>query len=257
MNKKVPQEIDFKTIQKISSFSDLILIISAFLSILILLIDNWSSLQIGKNDSLLNLLNSLLAIASVCFFLIDILQNYFFQKAEDKRRTDFIDNSLGTILADENSIGYFSNDEIAQGFYKMGINCFENSFFTKEISAKMKLMMFLKSILIILLFIGIALFTTQKIFAAVLQITLPFTLLQQSIKLALFNARVGQVFDNFKMAFSAIDKKNIEKVIIHYVLKYETTLAWGGILISSKIFRKLNPKLTIEWNELKKKYIIS
>src|SRR5690606_3146198 len=86
---------------------------------------------LGLEQSLIKnivfILNSLICLFSVAYFLSDIISNYLFQLAEAKRRDDFFDNSLKTNYSEVNSNEYFTNDDISPGIKKMGINCFENS----------------------------------------------------------------------------------------------------------------------------------
>jgi hypothetical protein len=256
VTRKVPHSIDYKDVEAIAVISIFVLLFSTITSIFILLIDN-DIYIVPTKDKLLTILNSLLSIFALLYFSLDIIQNYLFQKAEEHRRTDFIDNSLGTTLATENSVGYFTNDAITQGLYKMGANAFENSFFTLEVSNKMKLGMVTKSVVIILLFLGIAFFTTHKILAGVLQITLPFTILQQTIKLFLFNSRVKQIFESFKTVLSSSVANKRDQLLTNLVLKYETTLSWGGIPLSGRIFKKYEKGLAQKFDQLKDRYHIS
>lgn len=253
--KKVPHSIDYKAVETVDTISNYVLICSAIISIAILITDNDIYFNENKDNRLI-FLNSVLSIIAVSYFVLDMINNYLFQKAEEHRRNDFIDNSLGTTLASENSSGYFSNEAVSKGIFKMGANSFENSFFTLEISNRMKLKMVIKSAIIILLFLATAFFTTHKILAGVFQITLPFTVLQQTVRLFIFNARVKNIFENFKTIFSSVAYKR-NQLLISLVLKYETTLSWGSIFLSSKIFEKHNERLSSEYNKLKLRYEIS
>jgi hypothetical protein len=254
MNKIVPHEINYKTINKISSSSSLLLLISALISLSIFIIDK-NNFIVSKETFNKNL-NAALGILAVLYFLLDIVQNYLFQQAELNRKNDFIDNSLETKLSEENSQGYFSNDNFAPSIYKLGVNGFENSFFTKSISSKMIAPNIIKSVIILILFLLVIFYTDQSTLISLVQIALPFTIIQQTIRLIIFNSNINKVFDNYKHIYANVAKAKRSPLIINNVINYEKTLSWGGIQLDSRLFNKHNPKLSLDWETLKAKYNI-
>ena len=68
-----------------------------------------------------------------------------------KRRKGFIDNSLVSKFLNKNVEGYYTNDNLKYGPYKMLVNCCENCFFTLNIAKGMVTQILVKNIL---LFIG-------------------------------------------------------------------------------------------------------
>jgi hypothetical protein len=254
MNKVVPHEINYKTINKISSSSSFLLLISALISLSILIFEKTNLLE--SKEILNRNLNAALGILAILYFLLDIVQNYLFQQAELNRKNDFIDNSLKTKLSEENSQGYFSNDNFTPSIYKLGVNGFENSFFTKSISSKMIVFNIIKSAIILILFLFVIFYTDQSTLISLVQIALPFTIIQQTIRLIIFNFYIKRVFDNYKHIFSNVAKAQRSALIIDNVINYEKTISWGGIQLDSKLFNKHNPKLTLDWETLKTKYNI-
>lgn len=254
MNKVVPHEINYKTINKISSISSLLLLSSAFISISILIIDKTD--LFSSKENLNRNLNAALGIFAILYFLLDIVQNYLFQQAELNRKNDFIDNSFETKLSEENSQGYFSNDNFTPSIYKLGVNGFENSFFTKSIASKMIVPNIIKSAIILILFLLVIFYTDQSTLISLVQIALPFTIIQQTIRLIIFHSHIKKVFDNYKHIYSNVAKAKRSPLIIDNVINYEKTLSWGGIQLDSKLFNKHNPKLTTDWETLKTKYNI-
>lgn len=252
MSRIVPHEINYKTINKISGIASLVLYASATIALMLLFIDKTNfvtSKEIHNKN-----LNSGLAILAILYFVIDIIQNYLFQQAELNRKNDLIDNSFETKLSDENSQGYFSNDNFPTGIYKLGVNVFENSFFTKSISQKMIAPGIIKSVLILVLFLLVIFYTDQSTLTALIQIALPFTIVQQTIRLIFFYHYIKKVVDTYKYIFANVAKNKRSPLIIDNVINYEKTLSWGGIQLDSKLFNKHNPKLTIDWEALKNKY---
>ena len=134
MTRKVPHDKIYKIVDNLSEKLNWILIASTLISILVVVLNNFDS-SINKKISMISLI--ILAFLAIVFFIIDIIKNHISHRAELQRKNDFIDNSLKTKLADSNSKGYFTNEEVNSGINKLGVNCFENSFFTKSISSKM------------------------------------------------------------------------------------------------------------------------
>lgn len=254
MNKIVPHEVNYKTINKISRCSSFLLLISALISLSILIIDKTDFIE--SKETFNRNLDAALGILAILFFLLDILQNYLFQQAELNRKNDFIDNSFETKLSFEKSKGYFSNDNFAPSIYKLGVNGFENSFFTMSISSKMIAPNIIKSAIILILFFLVVFYTDQSTLNSIIQIALPYTIIQQTIRLVIFHSHVNIVFENYKHIFANVAKTKRGPLIINNVIYYEKTLSWGGIQLDSKLFNKHNPKLTSDWELLKGNYEI-
>ncbi len=251
MTKIVPFKAHYDRVKTIGKIANLILYVSCFISLSVLII---TKIEFSNKASIRDFLNSLLACLSVLYFIANLVQNYFFQSAEFNRKDDFIDNSFKTKISDKNSTGYFSNENIVDGIIKFGVNCFENSFFTKNISSKMLAKESIKSTVVFSLFILIATLGEKELFITLLQIVLPLSIIQQTIKLLVLNLRVKKVFSNFKQIFSSVHKTKRNSLIIDNVLNYEKTLSWASILLDSKTFDKLNPELTIEWERIKSEH---
>lgn len=251
MTKVVPYKKDFDLVSLVDKISNSILWSSVVASIATIII-SYSKIEQTTENILTTVLNSIICFLAVSYFLSDIISNYLFQKAEAKRRDDFFDNSLNTSHSEENSNEYFTNDNIMPSIKKMGVNCFENSFFTKSISEKMLKPMIINSIVVFLLFLILAI-TNNHLFVTALQIALPYTIIQQTIRLFVFHNRIENICKRFRQIFTTHNKKNITKSILHNVSSYETTLSWACIKLDSKLFNKMNDELSEKWNKIKTK----
>lgn len=249
MSRNVPFAVDYKTLSRFERVSDGILYGSLVLSLLILLIDK--SVVPAKNDQVLRALNNVNVILAIAYFLLDLVFNYLFQSAESKRRHDFFDNSLHTSLADQPSTGYFSNDGVQAGMYKMGLNCFENAFFTKKVASKMLQPLLVKLAVVVLAFLFVMLFTDNRTLTTVLQLALPFTIIEQSVRLFYFRHRVSQIFEQFKTIMSLPAGDERDALILHNVISYDATLSWATIKLDENTFHQMNPLLTGEWERFK------
>lgn len=251
MTKVVPFKANYDRIKSIGKIANFILYLSCIISLAILII---TKIKFSSKESIQDFLNSILACLSVLYFIADIVQNYFLQSAEFSRKDDFIDNSFKTKLSVKNSSGYFSNDNIGDGIIKFGVNCFENSFFTMKTSNKMLVRESIKSTIVFSLFILIASLGEKELFITLLQMVLPLSIIQQTFKLYILNQRVEKVFSTFKQIFSSVHETKRNSLIVDNVLHYEKILSWASIPLDSKIFNKLNPELTIEWERIKSEH---
>lgn len=251
MAKKVPYNVDFKTIGKLSTIADWLLYISVLIAAITLLIE-WKYIN-DTTGNIQKIINSVSCFLSLLYFGIDILTNYLFQCAEAYRRNDFFDNSLNTILSDQNSEEYFTNDTIKASIYKMGVNGFENSLFTLNIANRYFKRMFVKAVMVLGIFLMVALFGGNMLLTTVLQLALPLTIIQQAIRIFYFKTRIDHIHECFKRIFVMPPGDKQDHLLIHNVTNYEATLAWACIKLPDDIFDKMNSTLSAHWIQLKQR----
>lgn len=254
MIKKVPHKNNYDIANKLSTVLKYILILSTAISVLNLifnrLLPNTSSEMFIWSDKIL-------AFLAVSYFLIDLVKSHTFHRAEFARKNDFIDNSLKTNLSEKNSEGYYTNEEISKGIIKLGVNCFENVFFTKTISQKMLKRQYFYFGIVVFFILSIIIFFDNPIIIEVLMLALPYSISLETYKLYKLQRNTNSVFSNFKNIFSSAKKSKREFLIIDNTINYEKSLSESGILLDSKIFNNLNENLSEEWTNIKVKYKIS
>lgn len=245
MNKKVPHKINYDITGLISNYQFYLIIIGTILSF---------STIFNLQDYIKSYVEIIICIVSIIYFIFEIIFNNFFIRAEQNRINDLIDNSLNSQLADENSENYYTNEEVKQSVYKLGVNGFENAFFTKNISRKMIKKQLPFFIAVILIYLISIFFVEKKILVIVFQLLLPLYVIKDFIQLNSFNSKVETVYDCYKKVFTSTKKADREPIIINNIISYEKLLSSYSIQLDSKIFNKMNDKLSIEWKELKIKY---
>ncbi len=220
----------------------------------------FSEKYLGVNDDISRWLITVNCLLIFFAFIFEALFNYLFYEGSKMKRSDFIDNSLGTSFMDKRSKEYFTNDNIQPGVYKLAVNCFENIFFTSRVVSKMIFMTWIWTIVVTAIFIGSAVLGERQIILMLFQLSLPVLLFQNSIKLTLFATRISNLYEHFLRMFNDLrgvqDNKLKEPEMIKLVIDYQTALSWGSLLTSKSIFDKMNPELTREWIEVKKRYDI-
>ena len=249
MTKKVPHDDKYKIANRLDVVLKYIFITSTTISCYIIFENSF----LGSGTELLT---NTLAFFSPLYFFLDLIKTNLFHIAEFERKNDFIDNSLDTKLSDENSEGYFTNEEIDKGIIKLGVNCFENSYFTKSIS---KIMLRKQSIYLVIIAVVTLLlitFSENQLIVDFLLLALPYSIGLNTYKIYRLNKNTKSVTDVFKKIFSSTKENKMEFLIIDNVINYEKALSEGGILLNTKIFKQKNKELSQKWDEIKGKYQI-
>ncbi|QNN44492.1 hypothetical protein [Pedobacter roseus] len=195
----------------------------------------------------------------VLYLILDFRATYVFSRAERTRTLQYLDNSFDTNFAGRKVEGYFSQDTLNAGFYKLSVNCFENIFHTFSIAKEMQFKTYFKAGVVIIVFMFSSAVGDKGLVRSLIEAILPLTLLQDGIKLALFISRLESLLDNFKSFFTSIKTagfENKEPEAMRYVIEYETTLSWASIPMDSSIFKLFQSQLAIDWDELKSEYNI-
>ena len=256
MKKRNPFRASFDEAKKYSKYSNFVLSVSTILLGMgfgIKILDE----DLSHISDFISSINSLFIIA---FIVLSFLEENSFYNASIDRRSDFVDNSFKSSLSEHRSDGYYSNESIVSGIYKMAVNGFENSFFTYNISKEITKSKWIKNSFFIIVVLIFAVFGFSGAFVLLLQLTLPILLLQQAIRHTLLVIRINRVYENYRRLFNDLkdlgESKYKQPEIILNVLDYETILTFGAILLDSKIFDKLNPSLSGKWEVMKKEYKI-
>ncbi len=209
-------------------------------------------------------LNIINIIFLLIYFFIDIVIEYILiPQADGKRRDDFLDNSLGTNFSLQSSIGYFDNDEVSFGIYKVSVNLFQNCFFTYSLIKKItvgKIVLPLVVLVIISVFAYIG-FKDSPIALSILQALFSATLLGGLIKHFIIMVRLNIIEASWVNLFqNPLFKSNPENFKHHIFknwLNYESLHSKIPAEIPTKVYNKYNPQLTQDWINLKIRYNIN
>jgi hypothetical protein len=195
------------------------------------------------------------------YLVINIMSRILFHSAEKKKRNDLIDNSFGTKYSDENTVGYYNNEEVENGLKKLALNSYESSFHTEN---TLKLMLYKALIYLIVLSIPflLSIFTKNggDIVRLLFEISIPMTLLFEFIIMLIYYLNVSEINERFKVEFTNIGKVNLSendypKLLIP-VMEYYSIKAWANTSLDSKIFNKNNERISKKWQERKVKLMI-
>jgi hypothetical protein len=260
MAKSAPHYNLFKLIDLIRAWLTRIFVIVFLLSLVPAVLRYFdSNLQI---DEILSTLN-IIAIGLV--FSLELLVEYILvPQADTARRDDFLDNSFGSKFSTNPSEGYYDNDSVSHGDFKVASNLFENCFFTYNLAKAITLS---KVIWPTILMLTVAVcayygFDDVPFGLSVLQILFSMNILGDLIKHCILLSRLHDIQDAWIALFQSPDFKLEARAkytahIHRYWLQYEALHSRIQASIPEKIFNKLNADLTNEWQKMKDRYNIN
>jgi hypothetical protein len=256
MTKKIPYKNNFDKAKRLNSWSNSLLWISSLIIVSAFILKRINSNYI-EISNIINIINCIFIIG---YTVLGFITEYVLYSANLVKREDFIDNSCNSNFSEEKSSDYFTNDNFDNGISKLGINSFENVLFSYDISKSMLPKLWIISTLLAILFIVLSISGFNNAVILIIQLTLPFKLIFKAIKLSLFVNRMKRIYDDYRRLYSILkDSPNINDKtanILKNVLDYETTLSWANVLLSSKLYNKMNTELSEKWENIKRDYKI-
>jgi hypothetical protein len=156
-------------------------------------------------------------------------------------------------LTHESSDGYYNNN-FTDSIDRMAAQVFENSLFSKSIALRMawtertKVVVYVIAWLLCLMNretdLGWAVAATQAIFSE--------QVLSKAIRVDWIRSQFEKTYDEMYRLFrSRPQPPQFAAQMLDTLSFYETTKANGGIVLSSKVFERLNPELSLEWDKVK------
>ena len=257
MTRFVPFETNYDQIKKLEKSAFVLLVISA-----LLIIASWAFKKFF-DEEIINQYNYLIEVAKVIsyasmigFLVINLLTKILFHNVEKRKRNDLIDNSFGTTYSDENTSGYYNNEETENGIKKLALNSYESSFHTEN---TLKYMLYKSLFILVLMCIPflLSIFTKggSDIVRLLFEISIPLTLLSQFVMMLIFYLNVSEINERFKIELTNIgtgklNEKDVPKLIIP-VMEYYSIKSWANTNLDSKIFEKYNDKISYKWKQRK------
>lgn len=193
----------------------------------------------------------LLVIAN--FVLGIVIRLYFFPRAEDARRKEFLSNAFNFDLIHQRTIGYYNNDETSP-LRRIGMLVMENLFFSKAILGKMAPAVRARAAIYFVLWFGFVIWRATPLdwLVAGAQVLFTEEILTRWIRLEWARNRAEKLYD---IVHSLFQVSPTGDKLTAYSLQafgdYEVGKALGGILLSQRIFDRDNPSLTQEWEKVK------
>ena len=205
-----------------------------------------------KYRSIIVILSLILTILYVV--ITNINEMFFNNLAESERRKSLLKESFDVPITLKVTKKYYNNKE-NPSIEKLGLNCYESVFFTKNVVDKMIFKDLLKIVLLVIAYIilmiqlenlDILLIITQTLFSS--------EFIFYFVKLIYYKFQLEKINNEFQNIFfmTNISEKNRDVLILDAVMGYECLKSYCQISISSKIFFKYNKEWSGEWRNILK-----
>lgn len=248
MNRIVPHKVNYDTTSLITKFQFWLMILGTVASLV--------TIVLILPECIKAFVDIIICIISIIYFILEIIFSSFFIKAEQSRIDDYIDNALNSQLSDENSENYYTNEEIQKSIYKLGVNGYENAFFSKNVVKAMIKKQLPLFICVLVIYLASIFFIEKKLLIKIFQLILPIYIIKEFIKIYSFNSRLQIVLDFYKKIFTTVKLEDRDPLIINNIISYEKLISSYNMQLDSKIFHKLNDDSSQKWINLKKRYNI-
>ncbi|MGP4076993.1 hypothetical protein [Halobacillus sp. K22] len=181
-------------------------------------------------------------------------------EVEDKRRVHFLSNSFNVPLDNEHTNKYYNNN-LKPSLLKLGANVFENALNSKAVTKEMVFRERIKigSFLMILVIVFTLRTTNLELLSIVAQTLFTSTLLTSHIRLEVLHAKNLSIYNNLYTIFYYHENREKEEndklsaLLLDAFVKYEAAKAYSGVKQDTKLFYKIKPQITDEWEEIKQK----
>lgn len=197
---------------------------------------------------------SFFALLVICNFIIGIANRlYFFPRAEDARRKEFLSNTFQFNLIHERTTGYYNNDE-TEPLRRIGVSVLENLFFSKTILRRMAPAVRAKAFIYFVLWLGVALwrYTPLDGVSIAAQVVFSEEIISRWLRLEWARIRAEDIYASTHSLYQLNPPEDkLAAYSISAFVDYEAGKALGGILLSKAIFNECNDTLSAEWEIVK------
>ncbi len=196
-----------------------------------------------------------IALVAVYFAISQFFRFYLVPKAERARRQQMLSNAFGTALSHETTALYYNND-YSPSVMRLGANTMENSLFGKETAAKM----LIKSRIIsgVYLTCWILAFASRhnnvELLTWITQLVFSGEIVAQWLNLEVLRFRHERTYEQLHAHFLhevGEASPRATATILDAFVAYETAKSSAGLLLSTKVFNKINPSLTLKWEKIR------
>ena len=255
----IPYEAYYSSLAQWRKAGNILLTASSILSVL----QPYITSQLSNNSIVVNAVEFASYVAIISCYGTNVVSEVFLYPATARlRRRGFIDNSLGARLLTGSTQGYYTNDSIEPGLYKMSVNCYENCYFTYNIANDMTPRVAAKNIVFFAVFLALAYTGLQGniVGLPIVQILFSTLFITELIYHLAFVARLKNLLERYGEYFNDTlhvqQKRSDPQYSILFLLEYETALAFNKAPLSDKTYQRLNAKLSGEWDSIKQRYDI-
>lgn len=238
----------YKPLEAIDMVSNWLFFLAAFLSFLALQYDAKIDPK-GYN----NVQMAFIVTAIVLFIFGQATKLYFWPRSEKPRRQDFLSYGLGTNLTHIRTSGYYNNNE-THPIRRTGAAVLENTLFTTNVVRKM--LKWVRTLTLGYLVAWLCFLSERTTdlgwIAVAAQVLFSEQLVSRWLRMEWLRSKTENIHQSLLSVFrSGATPTAMEPHVWEAFSEYESAKTNAGILTSEKIFEKINPVLSVEWNQIK------
>jgi len=250
MSKSDPIKENYDAAEDFDTYANWVYNLAALLSVVILLINR------NEHPQAYDVVSIFFVLLVAALFVMGIVQRlYLMPKAENSRLKDFFSKAYDVSLAAASTDGYY-NSPFVEPIRRIASQTLENSLFTSAIVRKMvfaercKIAIYVAVWLTFVLTrqadIGLIAVATQAVFSE--------QILSRWFRVEWLRSRSSYVFDELFRSFQMdTGLAPFAATAMYLTSVYETAKANAGIILPTRLFEKLNPKLSQQWAEISAK----
>ena len=245
-------EIHYKPIEGCDRWIFWLFLVSAILSVVILYSD------FTQDEGIQNLI--------IIFFILAVLSHssltyvnrfYLIPKAESLRRKQLLSNSFSVPLTPERTERYYNND-VSPSVTRLAANVMENSFFAKNVCGEMAKMERIRILVYLVIYLVSITYrsTDLNLILILTQVLFSGDMFFRYLNIEILRFRNNAIYNDLYNLFlhrESSEPNNMVASMLDAFASYESAKASASIKQSSKIFDKLNSRLTLDWDKIKDK----
>jgi hypothetical protein len=189
-------------------------------------------------------------------FILDISNRLYLKpRADDMRLKDFLSHAYSIPLNHDQTKFYFNNNE-KDKIRRLAAQLFENSLHSKTTASEMAKETRWQFLIYLVIFTLLCLnrSTSLEMISVATQVIFSEQILSLVLRTEWTRYRYERVYDDIYSLFVSNPNRNIFEIkTFEALVKYETTKANGGIILSSAIFESNNNTVSVEWDLIKAK----
>lgn len=249
MSKSDPiRENYYAAVERVDQAADVLFYVTALFSIISLFVEK------GSYPLAYEVVQISFAVFVAALFVIGLGSRlYWTPRAEDKRRQDFFASACGVSFSHQKTDGYYNND-FTKPIQRMAAQVLENCHFSKAITLRMAHTERIKVGIYVLIWVLCMLCRQADVawIVAVSQAVFSEQILSKWFRLEWLRSRCEKVYDEVYRTFqSKLAGPTFNAMTLDSLGTYETAKATAGITLSSKLFHKMNDRLSAEWEQIK------
>lgn len=258
MNKKIPFNTRYSTIRKFEITAYYFLIASAIIVTIV-----WLEPQLNFTDEFrrdispyVEILQTLIYAIMIGYWLLTLIAKFLFKEAEKYKRDDLIDNSFGSKYSNDNTEGYYNNEDSQYGMKRLALNTYESSFHTENTLSKMLYRLSIKVLIISVPFV-ISIFSQDGsgVVRLLFKISIPLMLITELALTLSYYYSVKNINERFKIELLKIGKNKLKikdySSLLIPIMRYYCVKSWANINLSETIFNKYNESISEKWIAIK------